>query len=142
MLLLCERAGKNEVGGVLMGYRSASDIVIVDVVGPGPAASLKPRRFVPDARWQNEEIARIYEDSGRIHTYLGDWHTHPGMLPYPSSRDKSTLKKIAESPESRAEEPVMLILGTGLEDRPCAAAYTLRSQELAHYFIKRYGKPI
>jgi len=31
--------------------------------------------FLPDATYQENEIARIYEDSIRISTYLGDWHT-------------------------------------------------------------------
>lgn len=31
--------------------------------------------FLPDATYQENEIARIYEDSIRISAYLGDWHT-------------------------------------------------------------------
>lgn len=102
----------NETGGVLVGYWSADgrQVVIVDIVGPGPGAKHSKTSFCPDGSFHIEEVERIYNTSGRVVTYLGDWHTHPTGGNTPSDRDQRTLKMIACDPEARAPCPVMAIL--------------------------------
>lgn len=102
-----------ETGGVLIGYWVSPNIALVtDIVGPGPKAIHKPSSFVPDSEYHNAEVSRHYQDSGRIETYLGDWHTHPYAKAYMSGRDRKTLKGIAAFKEARLEKPIMMILGT------------------------------
>lgn len=110
MLAEGQRRLPQETGGILMGYQTEAAVVITDVIGPGPAALHKRKNFVPDAAFQEGEIGRIYGSSGRIHTYLGDWHTHPGADAVPSPRDIATLQRIAETPTARMPSPVMAIL--------------------------------
>lgn len=108
-----DRAFPDETGGVFMGYwvRPRFEVIVTDVVGPGPEAVHEPKRFVPDSAYQEREIAAIYADSGRRRTYLGDWHTHPkassGRL---STKDRRTLRRIALHPGARAPFPLMCIL--------------------------------
>jgi integrative and conjugative element protein (TIGR02256 family) len=105
------RAFPLETGGILMGYESAEgDFVATAVIGPGPNAVHAPTRFDHDSEWQFAEVARIYAASGRTETYLGDWHTHPCGIAAMSGLDASTLRFIAESPETRAPRAVMAIL--------------------------------
>lgn len=99
-----------ETGGILVGYPTAQGPVVIDVIGPGPNASFRRRRFVPDAAYQERQLAALYEASGRLHTYLGDWHTHPDGIAAPSWLDRRTLHRIARSPSARAPEPIMIIL--------------------------------
>jgi len=101
-----------ETGGVLMGYWSNDTFqaVITHVIGPGPNAVHHLDSFTPDGEFQLSEIERIYRESGRIITYLGDWHTHPIGGGEPSKRDRKTLRKIASDPEARAPNPLMAIL--------------------------------
>ena len=100
-----------ETGGLLMGYRDANgDAVITDVTGPGPDAIHTECSYVPDYEHDTEQAERLYHDSGRIHTYLGDWHTHPKNVDRLSDRDISAMKTIADSPDARVTEPLMLIL--------------------------------
>lgn len=102
-----------ETGGVLMGYwGSANEAVITAVIGPGPKAMHKKRSFRPDSAYHEQEIARLYAESGRTETYLGDWHTHPGAAAYMSFRDEETLNTIANYQEARLQRPLMMILGT------------------------------
>ena len=61
------------------------------------------------------EIARIYEASGRLYTYLGDWHSHPDGRPYLSHRDKTTIRKISKYTPARALVPLMAVVGTNPE---------------------------
>lgn len=108
-----------ETGGLLLGYWSAAaseqEILIQAVIGPGPQAHHERSRFEPDAAWQRKQLADVYVASGRITTYLGDWHTHPGDAPSPSRRDRKTARAIANAGDARAPRPLMLILGGGNE---------------------------
>lgn len=101
----------NETGGVLMGYWSSEkSVVITHVIGPGPHARHSRYSFLPDAEYHDKEINRIYQESGRISTYLGDWHTHPHGGNGTSQRDRKTLSNIACAGEARAPRPIMAIL--------------------------------
>lgn len=107
-----ERVFPNETGGVLLGYwsRPFQEVVITNVVGPGPSAIHRRNRFVPDSTYQEKEIARHYKESRRMHTYLGDWHTHPRTSPHLSRQDRSTLRRIATYAPARSPVPLMAVL--------------------------------
>lgn len=100
-----------ETGGVLMGYWHRHEPVVTSTIGPGPASRHDSHGFEPDSAWQRHMIAEVYEASGRRHTYLGDWHTHPDGVPRPSRLDRRTLTRIAAFPAARASTPLMLIGG-------------------------------
>jgi integrative and conjugative element protein (TIGR02256 family) len=99
-----------ETGGVLMGYWSGKDAVITTIIGAGPKAVHRRYSFTPDDQWHAKEIARVYEESGRVITYLGDWHSHPYGSPRLSIKDLATLFRIATHKPARAPKPIMGIL--------------------------------
>ena len=70
----------NETGGVLMGYTTSKGVVITDVIGAGPNAKHTRSSYAPDLEFDYREISAIYEESGRMHAYVGDWHMHPPVL--------------------------------------------------------------
>jgi integrative and conjugative element protein (TIGR02256 family) len=109
------RAFPEETGGVLVGYSTTGPegVVITHAVGPGPCAMHGKRRFVPDWSYHESEVARLYEESGRLHTYLGDWHSHPNSCTRLSPTDRGTLSKIAKHTEARVTTPLMAIIGAG-----------------------------
>lgn len=110
----------NETGGILMGYWSSEGAVVVThAIGPGPDARHSRHAFYPDVKFHDSETERIYRESGRISTYLGDWHTHPHGANNMSQRDRKTLLNIACAPEARAAKPLMAILSIR---RDCALA--------------------
>src|SRR4051794_35166071 len=101
MIAEANRAYPTETGGILMGYwaRPNLEAVVTRVIGPGPNAIHTPVRFVPDTEYQERKIAEVYARSGRLETYLGDWHTHPGSSCGKLSRqDRRTLRRIAGDP--------------------------------------------
>jgi integrative and conjugative element protein (TIGR02256 family) len=108
--LLASRTYPNETGGVLVGFDAGNGLVVTAVVGPGPQATHKHDGLVPDYDFHDAEIKRLYVESGRLHTYLGDWHSHPDGPAMLSTRDKRTLKAIAAYREARAPIPIMGIL--------------------------------
>jgi integrative and conjugative element protein (TIGR02256 family) len=108
-----ERHAPEETGGVLLGYTDRTDARRIQVtlqLGPGPRAVHRRHFFDPDSEWQAHEIAAAYASSGRVSTYLGDWHSHPGGSRRPSGLDRSTARRIALCGRARASHPVMLIL--------------------------------
>lgn len=105
------RSAGLETGGVLMGYADDPDtIVITDVVGPGPRAIHLRTSFAPDLDYQERSIARVYKQSKRRTTYLGDWHSHPGGSSRLSSTDRRTLRRIRDHADARLPEPLMAVL--------------------------------
>ncbi len=106
-----------ETGGVLLGYWAVgtSEAVVTRIVGAGPDAIHRENHFVPDYEFQETDIARHYEESGRKLEYLGDWHSHPGGQGYLSDVDRKTLLRIGKTKSARVEEPLMLVLAGGPE---------------------------
>jgi integrative and conjugative element protein (TIGR02256 family) len=102
----------NETGGVLIGYwlGSFEGAVITDAVGPGPCSYHDEISFVPDGSYHESEIARLYEQSRRKHTYLGDWHSHPKSTTRLSLADRKTLVRIAKHSDARVPSPLMAII--------------------------------
>jgi integrative and conjugative element protein (TIGR02256 family) len=100
-----------ETGGILMGYWAGIDqVVITNIIGPGPKAVHRSYSFTPDDDWQTKEIGRIYTESGRVVTYLGEWHSHPHGAPGLSFKDLRTLFRVAVHKPARAPRPIMGIL--------------------------------
>lgn len=100
-----------ESGGVFLGYETGDAVVITAMI-PGGEQALRTRwAYAPDTDWQNARIAEHYERSGRLDTYLGDWHSHPGTeRAYLSGDDRAVLKKIIKSPDTRSQYPLMCVL--------------------------------
>ncbi len=100
---------------MLAGYRTGqginADVVITDVIPTGPRAVRRRGRFVPDGEWQQRRLEGLYEESGRVTTFLGDWHTHPHSGARPSRIDLRTFRTVANQKEARAPFPLMLIIG-------------------------------
>lgn len=115
MVAETERCAPYETGGVLMGYWSVNPraAVVVAIIGPGRDAVHRLRSFTPDHVFQEAEIERIYLESGRWVTYLGDWHTHPTGIAKLSLTDRLTQVRIARHREARAPKAVMAILAGG-----------------------------
>ena len=113
MIVEGRRSAPLETGGVLTGYwaETGDEAIVTEVVGPGPRAVHERSRFRPDTEYHEAEVARIYLASGRVHTYLGDWHTHPDGGSYLSAADLATLRRISHSHEARAPNALMLVLG-------------------------------
>jgi len=100
-----------ETGGILIGYSAGvSELVVTNIVGPGPAAVHESSSFKPDYDFHAAESARLFNASGGTAVYLGDWHTHPdSSLPIMSWKDRKTLTRIARSADARIPRPIMLI---------------------------------
>lgn len=119
----------HETGGVLLGYRGAAgQVVVAAMIDAGPDAKRSKVSFEPDYEYQTHEIAVAYERSGRRWSYLGDWHSHPNGMAILSRTDRQTLGRIARTAESRAPQPVMILVTTSSTAESQIRAFRLRSR--------------
>lgn len=133
MLLATESYGEFETGGMLVGYESPEDahaVVVTGLIEGGPNARQGQNFFHPDGRWQRTELARVYERSGRVETFLGDWHSHPHGLPLPSPTDLRTAARTAANKRARAPRPLTLIVGRHADENWVLAAFRFERGKL------------
>lgn len=96
-MLEAEAARPCETGGVLLGYvaQDRCSYTATHIVGPRSEAVHTATRFAPNYDYQEAEIGRLYEESGRSIHYLGAWHTHPRLSDLLNKADHMTLRRIA-----------------------------------------------
>ncbi len=113
MVVAAEQHGDVETGGMLIGYEGTDrpELVVTALIDAGPRARRSEYEFHPDGRWQRRKLARVYKESGRVATFLGDWHSHPHGLPVPSETDIETAARTAANDRARAPRPLTIIFG-------------------------------
>jgi integrative and conjugative element protein (TIGR02256 family) len=98
-----------ETGGVLLGYRNDNFINVLKASLPGPKAIHEYQYFQADPDYVDMVIDEEYANSEGKIVYLGEWHTHPQLIPKPSPKDLQSLDEIAES---KGDFCIMLIIGS------------------------------
>jgi [CysO sulfur-carrier protein]-S-L-cysteine hydrolase len=105
------RAGRREIGGVLMGehIRDESFRVVELSVQRGGATDSCFIRNPSDHKAQLERFfAQTGSDYARFN-YLGEWHSHPSFEPMPSATDLRTMQTIVEDPDVGVNFIVLLV---------------------------------
>lgn len=130
----------DETGGMLLGFTGVDpgELVITGAAAAGPNAVRSRGGFRPDGPWQREELARRYRESGRVTTYLGDWHSHVCGQAIPSKKDLRTAKKIARTSGARMPHPLTLIVACE-DDRWLVAGYRYNRRRLKPIRLKAFG---
>lgn len=57
-------------------------------------------------------LQKIWEQSKGTCNYIGEWHTHPEPIPYPSSHDFSQWRKIMKKTVLDYSSIIFIIVGT------------------------------
>lgn len=83
-----------ERGGILMGelYPDDKKIVISQVICTNADTSSRYGLEI-DVNSAQKYITEIWKKTKGKTTYLGDWHSHPENIPFPSFTDKITFVK-------------------------------------------------
>jgi integrative and conjugative element protein (TIGR02256 family) len=124
LLAALRNAGRREVGGILMGEHAGQNLFII-------RAMTVHRRgaFASFVRRVEDAIGRLrafFQQTGHDYTrfnYLGEWHSHPSFLPYPSKTDDLSMLQIVQDGEVGANFAVLLIAKLGLEGELIATAH-------------------
>lgn len=97
-----------EAGGQLFASYRGESIVIVIATGPYGSDRRSRTRFTPDPDRAEQDIDTHFRQ--RLH-FVGNWHTHPEKVPFPSSTDlKNTRERFVES-DHALEAFILVIVG-------------------------------
>lgn len=107
------RSKYTETGGVIAGDGSAEsgEIHISHASLPGPRAKATRYSFQHDREFCQKFLDDLAAESNGTIDYLGEWHKHFELNPYPSGRDAKTLFSIAENRDYHVNQPLLLIIG-------------------------------
>jgi proteasome lid subunit RPN8/RPN11 len=112
MMGLAKKHFPLEVGTSLVGIYS-DDGYVATVTGLAPLAhDSKGGRFTftRGAAGLGEFFRQLFHRSGGREHYVGDWHSHPGGAPSPSSIDSENAAAIADDDRALCPECILAIL--------------------------------
>jgi len=117
------RAGRREIGGILMGKQiGVGYFEVVDF--SIDAISGERAHFVRDAEHHREALDLFFERTGHNYqtfNYLGEWHSHPVFPAAPSPTDIQSMQELVEG-EREIDFAVLLIVKLGIFRRFIASA--------------------
>ena len=125
LLRTLRKAGRREVGGILMGEHAGPNLFIV-------------KEMTVHRRGAFASFVRRLEDAvGRLHAffqetdhdyarfnYIGEWHSHPSFAPYPSRTDDLSMLQIVQDETVGANFVVLLIAKLGAEGELISTVHT------------------
>jgi integrative and conjugative element protein (TIGR02256 family) len=101
-----------EFGGILLGTydEEFKTAMVTKTLFPKEFDS-SPVEFTRSAEDLNIQIAEIFKQSNGKEIYLGEWHSHPNMLPKYSITDFRTMNEIANDDGISISNPILIIMG-------------------------------
>lgn len=115
MRALLRRAGRREIGGVLMGQEvGAGRFVVADF--SVDEVSGERAHFVRDADHHKVALDAFFERTGHDYStfnYLGEWHSHPSFSVRPSGTDLRSMQELVEG-DRGIEFAVLVIVKLGI----------------------------
>lgn len=112
MLSELEFAGRQEIGGILMGEQLAPGrFRVTDVTFQRRGGWVA--RFVRSAKSALAALQRFFDRNAHRYqrfNYLGEWHSHPSFEARPSATDHTSMLEIAADPNTGANFVVLLIV--------------------------------
>ena len=82
-----------EAGGILLGCYKGPHVEIVSATAPGPNDIRSRYRFDRRCGSHQRSATKAWLESKHLVTYIGEWHTHPERVPFPSDIDHREWKK-------------------------------------------------
>jgi len=125
-----------EYGGLFVGryVNNNKEVIIKQTVLPKKFKS-SASSFERGVEGLRNILAGFLNESPSL-IYVGEWHTHPDGRPIPSSTDSSALRTIAAHHQVSIENPLLLIIGVGIEVYEFEF-YVLYQNEIHRYELEK-----
>ncbi len=98
-----------EAGGQLFARVSPYEIYIEEATGPRRSDRRSRASYRPDRKLEQGEICDR-QRKGLV--FVGDWHTHPELLPKPSARDLESISECFQKSAHHLNAFLLLVVGT------------------------------
>ncbi len=95
------KAGRREIGGLLMGEHVADELFRVVEISVQRAGGTYAC-FIRRPEDHQEQLQKFFAEKGNDYSrfnYLGEWHSHPSFEPAPSDTDIRAMQAIVEDPD-------------------------------------------
>lgn len=105
------RAGRREIGGLLMGEHLGDELFRVEEISVQRAGGTDSC-FIRNPRDHKAQLDRFFAQTGKDYArfnYLGEWHSHPSFEAVPSATDLRTMQSIVEDPDVGVNFLVLLV---------------------------------
>ena len=99
--------GDSEAGGILLGSYRGQHIEVIYATPPGTQDIRTPNKFIRKCKSHKLAAHLNWINSNQTVTYVGEWHTHPQIVPQPSCIDYSNWNSNLPS-----DEIIVCIQGT------------------------------
>jgi integrative and conjugative element protein (TIGR02256 family) len=101
----------NEFGGFLVGYYSDDNkhLNITNHILPNKYNGT-PVLFERETVGIASQLKTHFSETPQKY-YVGEWHTHPMCVPFPSGTDFAAMKDIAENKAVAIKNPALIIIG-------------------------------
>lgn len=123
MKSLLKRAGKREIGGVMMAEQiSEGHFRIVDFSVDEATGSVA--HFVRSPEHHRLALSSFFDRTGSDYTrfnYLGEWHSHPSYPAMPSSQDIASMQDLVEGERGITFATLMIVKRTLFWRFECSA---------------------
>ena len=111
LLAALRRAGKREIGGVLMAEHVGPDrFELMDITVHKRGAMAFFVRRIEDALGRLQAFFSSTDNQYARYNYIGEWHSHPMFAAEPSQTDDTSMHQIADDPKVGANFVVLLIV--------------------------------
>lgn len=120
-----QKAGRREVGGILMGEHAGPNLFVVQemtVHRRGAFASFVRR--IEDAIGRLRAFFQETDHDYARFNYIGEWHSHPSFAPYPSTTDDVSMLEIVQDEAVGANFVALLIAKLGPEGELISTVHT------------------
>lgn len=109
----CQGKGMSERGGILLGKirTDYSEYIITNISEPCNKDRMGRHYFIRNKENAQNVINEAWENSDGQVIYLGEWHTHPELLPSPSSVDIKLIKQCSIEVEHLPPYIFLIIVG-------------------------------
>jgi len=106
LLALSKASDNNEIGGLMIGYPSGSQIVVTDITVPKQKVTAASISF--DDNSINEQLSELFFNEDEV-GLVGEWHTHGKGKVFWSSTDQGEcidkfMKPIVDNPDGELKD--------------------------------------
>lgn len=125
LLAALRKAGRREVGGILMGEHVGINLFVVrEITVHRRGAFASFIRRIEDAIGGLRAFFRKTGHNYAQFNYIGEWHSHPSFEPYPSRTDDLSMLEIVQDETVGANFVVLLIIKLGPEGGLVSTVHT------------------
>ncbi|MCD8497195.1 MAG: Mov34/MPN/PAD-1 family protein [Alphaproteobacteria bacterium] len=98
-----------EAGGQLFARFNKKEVIISKATGLRDGDKRGRFLFWPNRKKEQNEIKELF---GEGYHYVGDWHTHPEIIPTPSKTDLKNIAECYTQSKHDLKYFIMVIIGT------------------------------